>query len=61
MKRYADKRYNTKTCDIKEGDFVIIQQRKTNKLSPNYDRKPYKVVERRGTVALINKNGKLIN
>ena len=45
-----------KTCDIKEGDFVIMKQRKTHKFSPNYDTKPYKVVERRGTVAL----GKLI-
>eukprot|EP00795_Rhopilema_esculentum_P005373 gene5373-549_t len=41
---YANKRRNTKECDIKVGDLVICMQKKTNKFSSRFNVQPYKVV-----------------
>ena len=34
--------------DIKEGDQVLLEKRKENKLSPSFDKQPYTVVNRYG-------------
>ena len=48
-KRYADTRRRTKPSGIKEGDTVLVQQKKQNKLSPRFSTTPYTVVSRKGT------------
>eukprot|EP00795_Rhopilema_esculentum_P007362 gene7362-13097_t len=46
---YANKRRNTKECDIKVGDLVICVQKKTNKFSSRFNVQPYKVVRVHGS------------
>eukprot|EP00795_Rhopilema_esculentum_P009483 gene9483-17215_t len=46
---YANKRRNTKGCDIKVGDLVICMQRKTNKFLSRFNVQPYKVVRVHGS------------
>ena len=33
---------------IQEGDFVLLEKRKENKLSPHYEKEPYQVTAHRG-------------
>eukprot|EP00795_Rhopilema_esculentum_P015803 gene15804-7108_t len=46
---YANKRRNTKECDIKVGDLVICMQKKTNKFLSRFNVQPYKVVRVHGS------------
>ncbi|CAC5359615.1 unnamed protein product [Mytilus coruscus] len=50
MKNYADTRRNAEPSDLKIGDTVLVRQDKQNKLSTPYNSKPYKIVERNGTM-----------
>ena len=45
---HADKRYQTAEKCIQEGDFVLLEKRKENKLSPRYEKEPYQVTARHG-------------
>lgn len=48
-KLYADKRRNAKLNPISEGDDVLVKKMaKTNKLTPNFDSKVFKVIKRKG-------------
>ena len=38
---YADKRHQAAEKCIQEGDFVLLEKRKENKLSPHYEKEPY--------------------
>ena len=45
---YADKRHQAAEKCIQEGDFVLLEKRKENKLSPHYEKEPYQVTARHG-------------
>ena len=45
---YADKRHQAAEKCIQEGDFVLLEKRKENKLSPHYKKEPYQVTARHG-------------
>ena len=47
-KDYADKKLRAKERDVGEGDVVLLEQRRENKLSPAYEKEPYKVMARYG-------------
>ena len=49
-KSYSDKRSYVKNIDIQVGDHVLVKLTKANKLTPNYDPRPYVVIERKGTM-----------
>ena len=53
-KRYIDKKRGAKERDLEEGDEVLIRQPKQDKLSTPFSPEPHKVVEKRGTVLLLN-------
>ena len=59
-KAYADKRFHCKPSSIKKGDFVILKQKKKNKLSANFSSTFYLVKERQGPVVILLHNGKEI-
>ena len=48
-KKYADKRRDTKSSNIKVGDTVLVKQKKQNKLSTNFATTPYTVTTVKGT------------
>ncbi|XP_037136291.1 uncharacterized protein K02A2.6-like [Syngnathus acus] len=50
MKKYADERRNASHSVLKEGDVVLIQQRKTGKLVTPFNPNPYKVITVKGTM-----------
>jgi len=57
-KLYADKRRRATKLDVKVGDEVLLKQEKKNKLSPNFNPEPCKVVEiGGGQVTVQNKQG----
>ena len=43
-----DQRRNTRKSEIKIGDYALVKQEKKNKLSVNFNQKPYKVIKRTG-------------
>ena len=45
---HADKRHQAVEKCIQEGDFVLLEKRKENKLSPHYEKEPYQVTARHG-------------
>ena len=45
---YADKTHQAAEKCIQEGDFVLLEKRKENKLSPHYEKEPYQVTARHG-------------
>jgi hypothetical protein len=49
MKQHADNKAYVKTPDIKEGDRVLVKQKKTNKLSTAYEVEPYTVDQVNGS------------
>ncbi|KAM9808926.1 uncharacterized protein LOC133158174 isoform X1 [Syngnathus typhle] len=50
MKKCADERRNASHSVLKEGDVVLIQQRKTGKLVTPFNPNPYKVIAVNGTM-----------
>ncbi len=48
MKHYADKRRNASHSELKEGDVVLIRQKKTGKLTTPFNPNPYKVITVKG-------------
>jgi hypothetical protein len=57
MKRYADRKFRAKTSDVGVGDWVLLRQRRQNKLSTNYDSKPYRVIRRKGSSVMLQRGG----
>jgi len=59
IKHYADRK--AKVSHIYPGDFVILKQQKSNKLSPNFGRNTFKVKNRNGSSLILQcENGKII-
>ena len=48
IKRYTDNRNNATYSSIKVGDYVLVKQQRRNKLSANFDPKPYRVMSIKG-------------
>ena len=57
MKSYADLKRKAITSDIKQGDKVLLQQARQNKLSTRFNTRPYTVVERRGLSVILQREG----
>ena len=53
QKEYADSKRSARYSDIGEGDHILLNKSRDNKLSPNFKPLPYKVVEKRGNAVLI--------
>lgn len=45
---YADKRHHAAEKCVQEGDLVLLEKRKENKLSSHYEKEPYQVTARYG-------------
>ena len=45
---HVDKKHQAAEKGIQEGDLVLLEKRKENKLSPNYEKEPYQVTARYG-------------
>ncbi|KAL9976001.1 hypothetical protein ACROYT_G013230 [Oculina patagonica] len=45
---HVDKKHQAAEKCIQEGDLVLLEKRKENKLSPNYEKEPYQVTARYG-------------
>lgn len=52
-REYADSKRSAQYSDIEEGDQILLNKWCHNKLSPNFEPLPYKVVQRKGNAVLI--------
>ena len=48
MKAYADNRNHAKSCTCANGDTVLVNQPRWNKLTPAYNPKPYRITRKKG-------------
>ena len=53
MKQYADKKCNAEETTIVEGDKVLLQQQRVNKLTTLFANQPYDVIRKHGNGVLI--------
>ena len=53
QKEYADTKRAAQYSNIREGDRILLSKNRDNKLSPNFEPLPYKVVEKKGNAVLI--------
>ena len=58
QKRYADKKRNAHEKDIKQGDKVLVQQKKSSLKTP-WDPEPYKVKDVLGSKLILERGGKI--
>lgn len=60
MKEYADRKRKAIESQIKKRDTVLMKNIKLGKLQPNFDPKPFKVIEKqRKKVIIENEEGTL--
>ena len=52
QKEYADSKRSAQYSDIVEGDSILLNKSRDNKLSPNFEPITYKVVEKKGNAVL---------
>jgi transposase InsO family protein len=57
MKCYADEKRHAKTRTIMPGAMVLVRQEKKNKLSTPFSTKPYKVIQVKGSMITVERNG----
>ena len=57
LKTYYDKRFNTKESSINVGDYVLLRQKPKNKLSTKFNTSPYKLISKKGSCVIIEKDG----
>ncbi|XP_042221000.1 uncharacterized protein K02A2.6-like [Homarus americanus] len=60
LKLRTDNRNKSKLAELRPTDQVLLKQTKKDKLSTNYDRKPWTVSERRGDSAILQRGPKKI-
>ena len=53
QKEHADSKRSARYSDFGEGDHILLNKRRDNKLSPNFEPLPYEVVEKKGNAVLI--------
>ena len=57
-KDYVEKRFHARERDVQEGDWVLLEQKRQNKLSSSYEKEPYEVMTLYGDqVVLRSSNG----
>ena len=57
-KDYVEKRFHTRAQGVREGDWVLLEQKRQNKLSSSCEKEPYEVMARYGDqVVLRSSNG----
>ena len=57
-KDYVEKRFHARERDMQEGDWVLLEQKRQNKLSSSYEKEPYEVMTLYGDqVVLRSSNG----
>ena len=52
-KDYADKRFHARDRNVREGDTVLLEKTKENKLSSCYEKEPYEVMSRYGDQVIL--------
>ena len=57
MKEYADQRRQSKQTTFNIGDYVLVQQQKHNKFTPNFNPKPLCVTKVKGTMITAERPG----
>ena len=60
QKKYIDKRRNAKESDISVEDTVLVKQQYKNKFSSRFDKTPYTVILRKGTMITAEKDTRRI-
>ena len=55
-----NKKKNVKPSTISQGEYVLVKQKKENKLSTNYNAQPWKVENRKGPKVMLVRNGERI-
>ena len=57
-KDYVEKRFHARAQGVREGDWVLLEQKRENKLSSSYEKEPYEVMAWYGDqVVLMSSNG----
>ena len=52
-KDYVDSRSRARDREVKEGDTVLLEKKKQNKLSPSYEKEPFEVMSRYGDQVVV--------
>ena len=52
-KDYADKRFHARDRNVREGDTVLLEKTKENKLSSCYEKEPYELMSRYGDQVIL--------
>ena len=52
-KDYVVKKFHARDRNVREGDTVLLEKKKENKLSPSYEKEPYEVVSRYGDQVML--------
>ena len=47
-KDYVDKRFHARDRDVREGDAILLEKKKENKLPSSYEKEPYEVMSHYG-------------
>ena len=53
QKEYADKSRSAQRSKVEEGDQVLLQKNRENKLTPHFEPEPYKVIQRNGNAVIL--------
>ncbi|CAB4034094.1 Hypothetical predicted protein [Paramuricea clavata] len=48
-REYANQRRNTRKSDLQVGNYALVRQEKKNKLTANFNHKPYKIIKETGS------------
>ena len=59
-KDYVDKKKRAQYSTINVGDYVLLQQDKTGKLSTKFDHRPYKVTHKEGCIVTVEREGRVL-
>ena len=59
-KDYVDKKKRAQYSTIDVGDYVLLQQDKTGKLSTNFDHRPYRVTHKEGCIVTVEREGRVL-
>ena len=60
MKYYADLKSNVKPSHLEEGDTVLLKNDYKSKRFPPYDPRPYKVVEKKGSMVTARRDSRSV-
>ena len=55
---YVEKKFNVKERDVREGDLVLLEHKRQNKLSSSYEKEPYEVMTRYGDQVVLRSSNR---